>query len=296
MRPLALLLAVSLFSLTSAVAHAGPWEDAWSDYQKGEFKTALTEMLPLAEAGDVTAQDRLAHMYWFGEGTPIDYAQALKWSTKSAAQGSFRGMNDLAAHYENGNGVPVDLPKALELYLKASAAGDGWSTRNAADMIAEGHGVTKNEKEALRLYKQAAEQGDAGSYMRLASAYLQGTLGLVPDDVEALRLVEIAAEKDSPPAQWQLSLMLGAGIGGKVDPVLSVMWYQLAVASRCLPEMPEQMSRQLSKGQIAAGTELAGQWRDKHPVEDSHPHPAATLDNCGQRLAAPDGTKTDVGT
>jgi TPR repeat protein len=296
MRISAVVLATALLMLPETKAYAGAWDDAWSAYQRGDFETALSGMLQLAEAGDMTAQDRLAHIYWYGEGTPIDYAEALRWSERSAAQGSFRGMNDLAAHYEHGNGVPVDLAKAFELYRKASAEGDGWSSRNAADMLAAGEGVDKNEAEALRLYREAAQQGDAGSYVRLGWAYLEGTLGLAADEEEALRLFQIAARKDFPAGQWQLSLMLGIGLGGEVDPVMSVMWYQLAVAARCLPPMPEALAAQLSQGQVVAGTVLADQWRDRHPREDTHPHPAAKLESCGEPLAAsPDGVKTDLG-
>ena len=40
-----------------------------------------------AEEGDVKAQSKLGYMYSHGQGVPKDYAEALRWYRRAAAQG-----------------------------------------------------------------------------------------------------------------------------------------------------------------------------------------------------------------
>ena len=59
---------------------------AWADLQGGltayrrrDYATALKEWLPVAQAGDATAQFYLGLMYERGRGVPPDPAEALRW-------------------------------------------------------------------------------------------------------------------------------------------------------------------------------------------------------------------------
>ena len=48
-------------------------------YRRGDYATALEELLSLAEQGSASAQYRLGVMYDGGFGVAQDYAEAEKW-------------------------------------------------------------------------------------------------------------------------------------------------------------------------------------------------------------------------
>lgn len=55
--------------------------------QSGDFATALKEWRPLAEQGNLTAQNNLGLMYERGQGVTQDLAEAVNWYRKAARQG-----------------------------------------------------------------------------------------------------------------------------------------------------------------------------------------------------------------
>ena len=83
------LLAASLV-LTPEHALAGAFEDALAAYNRSDYAEALRLWRALAKQGDASAQDRLADMYYVGDGVPRDDAQAVYWYRKAAEQGFAR--------------------------------------------------------------------------------------------------------------------------------------------------------------------------------------------------------------
>jgi uncharacterized protein len=77
----AILLMLSL----DAPLVAGPLEDGYSAYTRGDFATAMQIMRPLADQGHVTAQTVVGLMYYFNYGG--DYVSAYMWFNLAAAQG-----------------------------------------------------------------------------------------------------------------------------------------------------------------------------------------------------------------
>jgi TPR repeat protein len=65
---------------------AGPLEDGYSAYTRGDFATAVRIMRPLADQGHVTAQTVVGLMYYFNYGG--DYVSAYMWFSLAAAQGN----------------------------------------------------------------------------------------------------------------------------------------------------------------------------------------------------------------
>ena len=87
--PIALRFPITL--VLSIVCLAVP---TWADYLagvdaylRGNYATALSELRPLAEQGNVDAQYNLGLMYDKGHGVPQDLVQAHKWFNLSAAKG-----------------------------------------------------------------------------------------------------------------------------------------------------------------------------------------------------------------
>ena len=73
-----------------------------------------------AEHGDAKAQLNLGNLYYLGEGTPQDYAEAAKWYRLVAEQGDASAQNNLGVMYDEGDGVPQADREAVKWYRKAA--------------------------------------------------------------------------------------------------------------------------------------------------------------------------------
>ena len=62
------------------------WDEGIAAYDRGDYETAYKEFLPLAQAGDATAQFYLGVMYNNGLGVPQDHAQAVRRDRTAAEQ------------------------------------------------------------------------------------------------------------------------------------------------------------------------------------------------------------------
>ncbi len=83
-------------------------ETARKAFATGDYKTAVAELLPLAEAGNAKAQGNLGWMYRNGVGVTQNHAEAVKWFRKAAGQGHAPGQYNLGLMYEEGFGVKQD--------------------------------------------------------------------------------------------------------------------------------------------------------------------------------------------
>jgi uncharacterized protein len=80
------LAAILLMLSLAAPVAAGPLEDGYTAYTRGDFATAMRLMRPLADQGHVTAQTVVGLMYYFNYGG--DYVSAYMWFRLAAAQGN----------------------------------------------------------------------------------------------------------------------------------------------------------------------------------------------------------------
>ena len=117
-------------------AYAGPLEDGWAAYQRGDYATALENWIPLAEQGDATAQYILGVSYDSGQGVPQDYAEAVKWYRLAADQDIAGAQYNLGASYDSGQGVPRDIVQAYMWFNIGAAVGDE-EARQGQDRTAE---------------------------------------------------------------------------------------------------------------------------------------------------------------
>ncbi len=76
-----------------------------------------------ATSGDPTAQNTIGCAYYSGDGVVKDYAKALDWFRKSAAQNNRFACFNVGMCYEHGQGVKKDIYKAISWYEKASELG-----------------------------------------------------------------------------------------------------------------------------------------------------------------------------
>ncbi len=90
-----------VFVVALALASAGPdavaaeIDVANAAYDAGDFAKAAAIYKDLASRGDPEAQMRMGMLYQFGQSVERDYAVALQWYEKSAAQGNVDAQHRL---------------------------------------------------------------------------------------------------------------------------------------------------------------------------------------------------------
>ena len=99
-----------------------------------------------AEHGDAEAQFNVGNLYYLGEGTHQDYAEAAKWYRLAAERGNALAQNNLGVMYDEGEAVPKDWVKAYAWLNLSAAQGkenaargkDLLRPRMTAEQVAEG--------------------------------------------------------------------------------------------------------------------------------------------------------------
>ncbi len=130
------IIAVLLLAALAGTAVAGPYEDAVSAHERGDYATALREFRVLADQGHAEAQTFLGTMYRNGEGVPLDYVQAVKWYRMAAEQDLAEAQLNLGAMVAKGQGVPQDYVQAHMWFNLAGAQGRDQATE-ARDIVAK---------------------------------------------------------------------------------------------------------------------------------------------------------------
>ncbi|MFQ5983968.1 MAG: tetratricopeptide repeat protein [Alphaproteobacteria bacterium] len=155
----ALVLAIVVVSLASSAARGG-LEEGNKALERGDFAGALTELRPLAEAGDAAAQNLLGVMHVRGFGVAQDYAEAARWYRMAAAQGLARAQNNLGTLYRFGLGVPQDDGAAARWIKKAARRGYARAQSVLGYLYAHGRGVPKDYVRAFFWWTLAAKRMD----------------------------------------------------------------------------------------------------------------------------------------
>lgn len=273
MRPFLFLLAL-LPALAAAPAVANPLEDALRAHDEGRYEEARALLLPLAEAGNVDAQNRLSHMNWYGEGAPSDYEAAEFWSRKAAAQGSAAAHFDIGAHYYTGTGVEKDVEQAFEWQLKSAELGDPEGARNVSKFYELGIGTAADPLKSVYWRNRALDMGEPVTELAEAAKYL--TLGAFAQ-AEAERLLISAATQRIPLAQFVLGdLLLEGGDYWLADTQQAHLWLSLAAASGCLeaPALVRRAEAAMSADELESAAMLVDAWKEANPEPLGTVHPA----------------------
>lgn len=264
-------------------AHAGLAEGEQA-LKRRDYRSALAEFAPLADAGDAQAQFYVGELYLRGLGVSRDESKAAGYLERAAAQNSARAQSVLGLLYLQGRGVAKDEAKAAELIRRAADAGlpdaqhnlgilardgraglqkDGavalqWFRAAAEQGYApayaslgeaydQGFGVDKNEREAVEWWRKGVAANDRASQYHLGVAYLGGKGGLARDSNEALTLLRRAANQRLPAAQAALGQLYNRGTGVPADYVLAFMWFNLARAQGFNPQWMREAMEALEK-------------------------------------------------
>jgi hypothetical protein len=191
----------------NSMAVTANYEKGFQAFQKGVYKVALAEWVPLAEQGDIDSQNTLAALYKFGLGVKKNPEQAVKWYRLSAEQGDAAGQYGLGTMYAAGEGVLQDHDAALKWYNLAAAQGDVAAQFNLGVMYDNGQGVLENDETAVKWYTLSATQGLAEAQAHLGVMYQYGN--------------GIAIDMDRAYMWYNISAYGGNELGGKNKQVLA---------------------------------------------------------------------------
>ena len=103
---------------SSASFGSGHLDKFYEYHNKGDFKKAFEEILPIANSGDRLAQANLGYLYRFGRGTELDVYEAEKWFTLALVQGSLYAQRSLGAMYLSDFLNNELDPKTINIFKK----------------------------------------------------------------------------------------------------------------------------------------------------------------------------------
>lgn len=154
------LAAIILVLCIASPATAGPLEDADAAFAKKDYATALRLYRMLADQNNAAAQWTLGSMYFTGDGTPRNDAEALKWIRRAADQGNIHALINLALAYREGAiGVQRDLAEAARLFSRAAEQGNGPAQSMLGHIYQNGRGVPQNLVRAYMWFSLSAAGG-----------------------------------------------------------------------------------------------------------------------------------------
>lgn len=127
-------LALMFLVPVAAVPAWAGFQEGADAYSKGDYQTAMTEWLPLAQAGNAQAQNAVGALYDNGLGVASDEAEAFRWYSMAANQNYPMAMRNLGTMYATGHGVPYDLQQAQTWLGRAASAGDQVAAKRLAGL------------------------------------------------------------------------------------------------------------------------------------------------------------------
>src|SRR5262245_10471152 len=115
-------LLLTPFALQAASALGG--EDALAAYSRGDYKTALKLLGPMAEDGNTFAEFTIGKMYAYGEGVSKDPKKGALFIQRAADKGLAIAQYHMGRLFSEGIGVPKDPGRAAFYNLKAAEQDD----------------------------------------------------------------------------------------------------------------------------------------------------------------------------
>jgi len=207
--------------------------------------------------------------YQDGKGVSKDYAKAIDWYRKAAAQGFAEAQNSLGAFYRNGLVVSKDLKQAIEWYQKAADQGFELAKTNLHEAEAELSAREAEEAARSKVTEPEKARQEAKELARQANAEAETVQAKERRDVI---LVGIASA----------FILLG--------PVAFLFWKQLALQTRNL-SLKVAKSEKIEASVAALETVLAAAVRETFQAADKTSFVGANApeaaDECSKGEAVP---------
>jgi TPR repeat protein len=215
------------------------WTHNKQESESRKLSDAATEAHARADQGDVTAEYKLAQMYYFGQGVPQDYEEAYRWSRLAAEHGYAKAQFGLGDLYFRGKGVHQNFAEAVRWTQKAADQGYAKAQAGLGYMYFNGVGVSQNNAEAFLWYSKAANQENVEAEYALGYMYTNG-IGLPQDYYKAVQWIQKAANQGDADAQVSLGTMYVKGQGVKKNRPEAYRWFRKA-ADQSNPEAKQAL-------------------------------------------------------
>jgi TPR repeat protein len=139
------ILLAGLLALLSMSLSAGPLQDANAATDRGDYKSAMELLIPLAESGNADALGNLGNAYAFGRGVDKDLVKAYGYWSRAADKHLGQAMFNIAVLYWTGQGsFTKDEAKAAAWYKKAAEHRHDQAMFTLSSIYATGRGLEKN--------------------------------------------------------------------------------------------------------------------------------------------------------
>jgi TPR repeat protein len=191
-----------IISLLALLAFAAParadFAAGVAAYDRGDYRAAYEEWLPLARKGDLAAQRNVGHLYRSGQGVEQDFAEAAEWYRRAAESGLAAAQVNLGTMYLRGQGVNEDAVEAARWFELAARQGHPIAQYNLGAMHLKGLGVPESEARALGWLNLSARQGHRPA-IELLSEFVQRPQPAEAEPRPASALAAAPAPQPEPP-------------------------------------------------------------------------------------------------
>lgn len=186
----------------------------------------------MAGEGEALAAHLLGVLHLSGRGIPQDAARAVDWFTKAAGLGRADSAHNLGVIHERSRGSQKDLAEARRWYRIAAGKGHAGAQANLGNMLAEGIGGEANLDEARAWIEKSVAQNEPRAHYLLGRLMVEGRAGLAQDPAAAVKHIRLAAEKGDRDAQYELSRLIGTGVGAEKNVIEALDWLRKAAGQR----------------------------------------------------------------
>ena len=224
-------------------ASAGPME-ALAAYKRGDYKTAFTEWIDLANHGMTKAQYYVGIMQINGQGTESDPNSGARYIEMAAINGYAPAQHVYGMLYYKGQGVDKDLIRA---YVWLS--------------LAVLHGRKKAGIERDKVWWQMPPSKVAKARLKLADLVADNRTGL-GDDRKAAQIIKALAETGHAAAQLKLAKLYFEGRGVTLDIIESYKWHTLSAFRGNIEAQATdaQLQSHMTQKQIDEAASRAANW------------------------------------
>lgn len=170
-----------------------------------DISKGLKYLKAAANDNNPTAQYFLAQLYLNGRYVLPDNSEGLKWLEMASINNDPDALNDLGVLYLGGNIVKEDQLKAFQYFQKAASLGNDNAESNLAACYLNGSGCITNPYKAVEYARRGAAKGIAQSQRILGYCYSSG-IGVARNEQEGLELLYKASEQGDPGAEFFIGL------------------------------------------------------------------------------------------
>lgn len=208
-----LVLFQSVFACTEEQASRKSGDIAW--------------ILQKAEAGDWSAQYRLATMYHAGKETAINQEKASYWYLKAAQQDVTMAQAKIGVRLIEGEGIKKDVEAGIQWLEKAANKNDGLAQLVLSDTyLGQFNSGLKNFEKAFSWMLKAAKTGVVPAQYEISKMYVNG-IGTDVNYNQGVYWLRKAAESGNISAMEVLSGAYSKGLFGlQQDPKEAEHWLE----------------------------------------------------------------------